>query len=82
MPYYEFIWTDTAIEHLDEHDVSAEDFEDVVTNPISVGRSRSSGLPVAFGYTSDGRYVMAVYKMLDEMTVLSVTAYEVNEPQR
>ena len=52
--FYEFIWTDTAIEHLDEHEISAEDFEDVVAHPIGVGRSRTAGLPVAFGDTSDG----------------------------
>ena len=80
MPYYEFIWTDEAVEHLDEHDVSQDDFEEVVCNPIGSGKSRSSKLPVAFGYTSDGRYIMAVYRMLDDLTVLPVTAYEVNEP--
>jgi hypothetical protein len=82
MPYYEFIWTDTAIENLDEHEVSPNDFEDVVSHPVGTGKSRSSGLPVAFGYTSDGRYVIAVYKMLDQTTVLPATAYEVNEPQK
>ncbi len=81
MPYYEFIWTEEAIEHLDEHEISPEDFEDVVSHPVGVDRSRSSGLPVAFGYVSDGRYVMAVYKMLDDLTILPVTAYEVNERQ-
>ena len=76
----EFIWTDEAIEHLDEHNISPEDFEDVVCRPIGVGKSRSSGLPVAFGYTEDGRYFIAVYKMLDETTVFPVTAYEVKKP--
>jgi len=32
------------------------------------------------GYTADGRYVMAVYEELDEVTILPVTAYEVPEP--
>ena len=80
MPFYEWIWTEEAIEHLQEHDVSPEDFEDVVCRPIGTGKSRSSGLPAAFGYTTDGRYIIAVYKMVDEMTVLPVTAYEVEEP--
>ena len=80
MAYYEFLWTDEIIEHLDEHGISPEDFEDVVCRPMSTGKSRSSGLPAAFGYTSDGRYFIAVYEILDEMTVLPVTAYEVDEP--
>jgi hypothetical protein len=81
MPFYEWIWTDEAIEHLREHDVSPEDFEDVVSRPIGTGKSRSSGLPAAFGYTTDGRYIIAIYKMVDETTVLPVTAYEVEEPR-
>jgi hypothetical protein len=80
MPFYEFIWTDHAIEHLVEHDISTEDFESVVCRPFSTGKSRSSNLPAAFGYASDGRYIIAIYRMLDDSTVLPVTAYEVNEP--
>ena len=33
MPYYEFQWTDEIINHLAEHGVSPEDFEEVVSNP-------------------------------------------------
>ena len=80
MPYLEFIWTDEAIEHIEEHDISTGEFEELVCRPIGVGNSRSSGLPVAFGYTKNGRYIIAVYKMLDEMTVFPITAYEVNGP--
>ena len=80
MRFLQFIWTDEVIAHLDEHGISPEDFEDVVCRPIGTTESRSSGLPVAFGYTSDGRYIIAVYQILDETNVLPVTAYEVNEP--
>ncbi len=78
MPYFQFIWTDEAIEHIGEHDISSEDFENVVRHPVGIGRSRSSDLLIAFGYTEDGRYIIAVYKLLDEITVFPVTAYEVN----
>ena len=80
MAYYEFIWTDGIIEHIGEHGIPAQDFENVVCHPVGTGKSRSSGLPAAFGYTSDGRYIIAVYEMLDETTILPVTAYEVSEP--
>lgn len=76
-----FVWTKNAIEHLAEHGISSEDFEAVVRNPVSRGVSRSTGLPVVWGYASDGRYIMAVYEELDAMTVLPVTAYEVPEPR-
>ncbi|MFO0968776.1 MAG: hypothetical protein U0793_24735 [Gemmataceae bacterium] len=82
MPYYFFFWTDDLVEHLAEHDLTPEDFERVVCSPQSVDRSRSSGNHSAFGYTEDGRFIIAVYERLDDMTILPVTAYEVDEPRR
>lgn len=81
MPYYDFFWTDEIIAPLQENDLAAHDFEHVVCNPAVVRSSRSSGLPAAFGYTQDGRYIIAVYDYLDDMTILPVTAYEVAEPR-
>ncbi len=81
MVYFDFVWTDEIVEHLAEHGVSQDDFEDVLCNPYSKGWSRSSGLPAVWGYTAAGRYIMAVYEELDEMTVLPVTAYEITEPR-
>ncbi len=75
-----FIWTDEIIEHLARHGVSPDDFQTVVRRPVSRGISRSSGLPVAWGFTSDERYIMAVYEEVDPITVLPVTAYEVPQP--
>jgi hypothetical protein len=80
MPQYFFFWTDEIIEHLAEHDISPEDFEAVVSNPVDVRRSRSSDAPSAFGYAKDGRFIIAVYEYLDDVTILPTTAYEVPEP--
>jgi hypothetical protein len=82
MPYFDFVWTDEITAHLAEHGISPEDFEQVVVNPERTGRSRSSGNPVAWGYTDDGRYIIAVYQKIDFATVLPVTAYEVPEPRK
>ena len=77
MPYYFFIWADEIEEHLAEHGVTPEEFEDVVCNPDRVEASRSSGRPVAFGYTSTGRFLACVYELLDnDSTVMPITAYE------
>lgn len=80
MPYYEFQWTDAIEDHLEEHGISPEDFMHVTRNPAATGYSRSSGYPAAWGYTPDGRFIIAVYDVLDELTLLPVTAYEVTEP--
>ncbi len=74
MAYFDFVWTEGIVEHLAEHGVSQDDFEDVFCNPRSKGWSRSSGLPAVWGYTGAGRYIMLVYEELDEMTILPVTA--------
>lgn len=80
MALYNYIWTDEIVEHVAEHGVTPEDFEYVVNNPDFVGASRSSGLPAVWGYTEDGRFIMAIYDQLDESTLIPVTAYEVPEP--
>jgi len=68
------------VEHLAEHGISPDDFEQLVCDPLTKGLSRSSGLPAVWGYTADGRYIIAVYEEIDEITILPVTAYEVPEP--
>jgi len=79
--YLDFLWNNEIVNHIAEHGISQDDFEHVVCHPFSKGYSRSSGLPAAWGYTPDGRYVMAVYEELDDMTILPVTAYEAPEPR-
>ncbi len=82
MPFFFLFWTDEMIEHLAEYGISREEFEYVVSNPVSEDISDSSGRPAVWGYLPDGRYVIAVYDLLDKVTVLPVTAYEVPEPTR
>jgi hypothetical protein len=79
MPYYFFIWTAEVIEHLAEHEVTPEEFEEVVSRPDFEDVSRSSGNPVAFGHSSDGRYLCCVFRRLDDDTIEPVTAYEVGD---
>lgn len=79
MPYFDFMWTDEIIEHIADHGLITLDFEHVVCNPTEQTASRSSGRPAAWGYTEDGRFIIAIYELIDVATVLPVTAYEVNE---
>jgi hypothetical protein len=79
MPYYFFIWTPEIVDHLAEHDVDPEEFEYVVNNPESMDRSRSTGNPVAFGWTPSGKYLCCVFERIDTDTIEPVTAYEVKD---
>ena len=81
MAFFNYLWTDEIVEHVADHGVSQDDFEAVVGNPTRRGLSRSSGLPAAWGYTEDGRYLIAVYEEIDDVTIIPVTAYEVPEPR-
>ena len=77
MPYYFFLWTPEIIDHLAEHDVTPEEFEEIVSDPDSEDRSRSTGNLVAFGSTSAGRFLCCVFKRFDGDTIEPVTAYDV-----
>ena len=81
MAWYELIWEwdeeDGNVAHIAEHGLSPEDVEHALANPIRRERSRSSGRPIAFGYTPDGRRIAVVYETIDATTLYPVTAYEV-----
>jgi len=80
MPYFEIIWNeepDGNIEHIAEHGLTPEDVEEVILNPVDRDVSRSTGLPIVFGFTADGRYILVVYEQVDDITIYPVTSYEV-----
>ena len=52
----------------------------MLLNPVSEGVSKSTALPVAWGYTPDNRYIIVVYEEIDKETLRVITAYEVPEP--
>ncbi len=76
MPYYFFEWNRLIEEHLAENDVTTAEFELIVCDPESIDKSNSSDRKIAFGFV-DGRFLACIYEMLDEATVLPVTAYKV-----
>jgi uncharacterized DUF497 family protein len=65
------------VKHIARHGGTKEDVEDVFQNPTGTDTSRSSGMPVVFGETSTGRYIMVVYVVVDASTVRPITAYDV-----
>lgn len=82
MPYYEIVWNEEPggnVEHIAEHGLTPEDVEEVLLSPLDRDISRSTGLPIVFGFTPDGRYILVVYEQIDEVTIYPVTAYEVEE---
>ena len=83
MPYFEIFWNfedeDGNVAHIGEHRLTPSDVNAVLMNPEETRRSRSSGRPIAFGYTPDGRYICVVYEEIDAITLYPVTAFEVED---
>ena len=87
MPFNSIIWDldddpDGNVQHCAEHGVSKEEVEEVFDAVSDEDISRSSGRPVVFGDTRDGRHLMIVYEAVDEDTIYPVTAFEVPSRQR
>jgi len=82
MAYFEIVWNEEPggnIEHIAEHDLTPEDVEEALLNPLDHDVSRATGLPIVFGLTPAGRYILVVYEQIDDMTIYPVTAYDVEE---
>jgi hypothetical protein len=67
-----------------EQGLTPEEVESVLYDPSSTfDFSASSGQPVAFGYTSTGRFIVVAFDVLnpdDPLIIHPVTAYEDPEP--
>lgn len=82
MLWFDVIWNYEPggnAEHVAEHGLTTTDVEAVLRDPLEETISRSSGRPVATGYTPDGRLIFVVYEQIDDCTLYPVTAYEVGE---
>ena len=84
VPYVDIIWDldddpEGNVQHIAEHGVTKADVRWVLENPVREDVSRSSGRPLAFGYTPDSVFIVVIYEKVDELTVYPVTAYEVEE---
>lgn len=79
MPFFLFLWHEKVIGHLAEHAVTQEEFESVVCSPGLTDVSRTTGRPVAIGFTTEGRLLVCVYELVDVDTVIPITAFEPEE---
>jgi uncharacterized DUF497 family protein len=82
MGYATIIWDldgdpDGNVQHVADHGVTKEEVEEVLQRPAGIDRSRSSQRPIAFGWTSAGRFLAVVFEEIDRDTAYPVTAYDV-----
>jgi hypothetical protein len=83
MPSYDILWNyedeDGNVAHIAAHGLTPEDVNAVLMDPGETGISWSSGRPIAFGYTPDGRYICVVYEEIDRYTLYPVTAFVIED---
>ena len=79
MPQFFFYWPPYRVQKVEDHGLTTEEVEEVVQSPVETGFSRKSGLPLARGYTSTGRWIVCIYRMSDAVTVEVITAFEPEE---
>lgn len=80
----EIVWDDDDdpdgnVRHIAEHDLTPDEVESVLTNPVNrTILSRSSGRPMTRGETYTGRFIVVVWERLcdDPDLIRPVTAYE------
>jgi uncharacterized DUF497 family protein len=75
---------DGNVQHIAEHGVTVDEVEEVLHDPRSrVGRSRRSGRPQTFGWTSTGKFIAVIWEEVsdDPRMIYPITAYEVPPPQ-
>lgn len=72
------------IRHIAEHNVTPDEVEEILNDRHSrTAYSQSSGRPITFGWTSEGRHLAVVWELVEEepLTVYPITAYPTPEPR-
>jgi hypothetical protein len=76
----DFFWTDELIDHVEQHGVSAEEFEEAFDHVLWKEPSHSSGRPTFVAWVR-GRFLRIVYEVLPNGQILPFTAFENSERQ-
>lgn len=76
MPWFDVIWTPDIIAHLARHDVTPDEFEEVVSSAHRVDPNKTAGRFEVIGLTSSQRRLKCVFEYVDGITILPVTAFE------
>ena len=87
MPIQSILWDldddpNGNVQHCAQHCVTKTDVEEVLQNAEDADFSRTTGRPVVFGDTNNGRHLMVVYEKVDADTIYPITAYDVTQRQR
>jgi hypothetical protein len=78
-------WDEQNEAHVAENGLTTDEVDEVLRNKDSTRSvSKTSGLPVTFGWTTTGRHIMVVWDEVnrDPRAIRPVTAYDVPPPRK
>ena len=76
-----FDWDDQNVLHIERHQFSPEEVEEVFGGDYKVRRTRQ-GLYIALGETLDGRLAFVVFRRLSKGVIRVVTARDMENNER
>jgi len=76
-----FDWDDQNVFHIERHQFSPEEVEEVFDGAYKVRRARQ-GLYIALGETLDGRLAFVVFRRLSKGVIRVVTARDMENNER
>jgi len=76
-----FDWDDNNIEHIQRHDFSPEEVEEVFASEWKIRRTRESRY-IALGETLDGRLAFVVFQRLPKGVVRVITARDMEAGEK
>jgi uncharacterized DUF497 family protein len=76
MPWFDVIWTPETIAHLARHNVTTEDFEEVVFAAQTIRTNKTAPRFEVVGMRPDGRLLKCLFERHDSATIIPVTPFE------
>lgn len=80
--YIELLWDDEAVEHVNRHNVTPAEVEDVVYEARSLILRTRQDRYMVYGQTRSGRYLKVVIEPLGRGRFYPITAYEMDDTDR
>ena len=76
-----FEWDDENIDHIDRHEFTPEEVEEVFASDHKIRRTRQRRY-IALGKTLDGRLAFVVFRRLPEGLIRVITARDMDDSER
>jgi uncharacterized DUF497 family protein len=74
-------WTDDRIEHIERHDITPEEVEEVFGSAPFFKRGRG-GVYEQWGQTDAGRYLLVIFRYLGHNRAWPITARDMDENEK